>query len=149
MHVFKTLFCPLIDTGAHPDFSCVVEVLNEGLPRAAWYDSNSPPVNIWLKVAAIVCFRSTIGLGDTTSDTAADLHHRLSLTFTLITIQSVFGLILSIVFLFAAPGFVGAYVPGETREVSVKFIRILAFDALASTVSTAVSLGTRALDKPE
>lgn len=113
---------------AYTYFSCVVEVLNEGLPRAAW---------------------STIGAGDTTLDTAVQLTERLSLTYTLISIQSIFGFVLSIIFLFAAPGFVAAYVPGETRAVSVKFIRILAFDALASTVNTAVSLGTRALDKPD
>jgi len=74
---------------------------------------------------------------------------RLSLTFTLISVQAVSGFILSIVFLFAAPAFVGAYVPGEVKAVSVKYIRILAFDSLASTVSTAVSFGTRAMDKPE
>jgi hypothetical protein len=93
--------------------------------------------------------RSTIGHGDTTRDTAQELMHRLSLTFTLISVQSCLGFLLSIIFLFAAPGFVGAFVPGQVRATSVKYIRILAFDALASTVNTAVSLGTRALDKPE
>ncbi|CAA7260441.1 unnamed protein product [Cyclocybe aegerita] len=113
---------------AYTYFSCVIEVLNEGLPRAAW---------------------STIGSGDTTRDSATQLLERLSLTYTLISVQSLCGLILSIIFLFAAPGFVGAYVPGPTRATSVKYIRILAFDSLASTLNTAVSLGTRALDKPD
>lgn len=115
-------------TDAYTYFSVVVEVLNEGLPRAAW---------------------STIGRGDPTRDTADELVHRISLTYTLITIQSLLGFLLSIVFLFAAPGFVGAFVPGKVRATSVKYLRILAFDALASTVNTAVSLGTRALDKPD
>ncbi|KAG2004414.1 hypothetical protein CC2G_002971 [Coprinopsis cinerea AmutBmut pab1-1] len=113
---------------AYTYFSCVVEVLNEGLPRAAW---------------------STIGRGDTTLDTPTQLLSRLSLTYTLISVQSICGFVLSIVFLAAAPGFVQTFVPGDAREVSIKFIRILAFDALASTVNTAVSLGTRALDKPD
>ncbi|RDB30610.1 hypothetical protein Hypma_005722 [Hypsizygus marmoreus] len=113
---------------AYTYFSVVVEVLNEGLPRAAW---------------------STIGSGDTTNDTPEELFGRLALAYTLITVQSVLGFLLSIVFLFAAPRFVGAFVPGAVRATSVKYIRILAFDALASTVGTAVSLGTRALDKPD
>lgn len=93
--------------------------------------------------------RSTIGSGDTTRDSASQLLERLSLTFTLISVQSILGTVLSIIFLFAAPAFVGSYVPGETRAVSVKYIRILAFDSVASTLNTAVSFGTRALDKPE
>lgn len=113
---------------AYTYFSCVIEVLNEGLPRAAW---------------------STIGSGDTTLDSGAQLMERLSLTYTLISVQSGLGLILSIIFLFAAPGFVAAYVPGQVRATSVKYLRILAFDSLASTLNTAVSLGTRALDKPD
>ncbi|KDR72272.1 hypothetical protein GALMADRAFT_229087 [Galerina marginata CBS 339.88] len=105
-------------TDAFTYFSCIIEVLNEGLPRAAWY-------------------------------TAEELLHRLSLTYTLISIQSIFGFLLSVIFLFAAPGFVGAFVPGKVRATSVKYIRILAFDSMASTLNTAVSLGTRALDKPD
>lgn len=93
--------------------------------------------------------RSTIGSGDTTRDSASQLLERLSLTFTLISVQSLLGTVLSVIFLFAAPAFVGAYVPGETRAVSVKYIRILAFDSVASTLNTAVSFGTRALDKPD
>ncbi|PPQ83240.1 hypothetical protein CVT24_001351 [Panaeolus cyanescens] len=115
-------------TDAYTYFSCIVEVLNEGLPRAAW---------------------STIGRGDTTKDSPQDLIHRLSLIYTLITVQSGCGFLLSVIFLFAAPGFVGAFVPGEVRDVSVKYLRILAFDALASTVNAAVGLGTRALDQPD
>lgn len=115
-------------TDAYTYFSTVVEVLNEGLPRAAW---------------------STIGRGDMTQDTAEELSYRLSLTYTLISVQSVLGFLLSIIFLIAAPGFVQGFVPGKVRATSVKYIRILAFDSLASTLNTAVSLGTRALDKPD
>jgi hypothetical protein len=93
--------------------------------------------------------RSTIGSGDTTKDGAEELVERLSLTYTLISIQSFLGTILSVVFLFAAPAFVGAFVPGQVRATSVRYVRILAFDSLASTVNVAVSFGTRALDKPE
>ena len=127
------------------DFSCIIEVLNEGLPRAAWYVF----IFIDLHEFLLKSRRSTIGSGDTTKDTGEELLHRLSLTYTLISVQSFFGLLLSVIFLFAAPGFVGAFVPGEVRATSVKYLRILAFDSLASTLNTAVSLGTRALDKPE
>ncbi|EIW80541.1 hypothetical protein CONPUDRAFT_82739 [Coniophora puteana RWD-64-598 SS2] len=115
-------------TDAYTYFSCVVEVLNEGLPRAAW---------------------STIGSGDTTRDSSTQLLDRLSLTYTLISVQSCLGTLLSIIFLFGAPGFAASYVPGKTRATSVVYLRILAFDSLASTLNTAVSLGTRALDKPD
>lgn len=71
------------------------------------------------------------------------------MTYTLLSVQTFLGFLLSVIFLFAAPGFVGAFVPGKVRSTSVKYIRILAFDSLASTLNTAVSLGTRALDKPE
>jgi len=74
---------------------------------------------------------------------------RLSLTFTLISVQATLGFVLSAIMLFAAPAFVGAYVPGDAREISVNYIRILAFDSLASTIAVSVSFGTRAMDKPE
>ncbi|KAF8153030.1 hypothetical protein B0H34DRAFT_721904 [Crassisporium funariophilum] len=115
-------------TDAYTYFSVVVEVLNEGLPRAAW---------------------STIGKGDPTRDSNEMLMDRLTLIFTLITVQSALGTLLSIIFLFAAPGFVGAFVPGVVRGTSVKYLRILAFDSFASTLNVAVSFGTRALDKPD
>jgi Na+-driven multidrug efflux pump len=108
-----------------------------------------PFVEYVIHVYLLLVHRSTIGRGDPSRDTAEELFRRLSLTYTLITIQSCLGFLLSIVFLFAAPGFVGAFVPGQVRATSVKYLRILAFDALASTLNTAVSFGTRALDKPE
>jgi len=74
---------------------------------------------------------------------------RLSLTFTLISVQASLGFALSAILFFAAPAFVGAYIPGDARDISVKYIRILAFDSLASTVAVSVSFGTRAMDKPE
>lgn len=144
---FKYLACSIVGTRLifSVDFSCIIEVLNEGLPRAAWYGF----IIVNLHEFSSVFRRSTIGSGDTTKDTAEKMLHRLSLTYTLISVQSMLGLLLSVIFLFAAPGFVGAFVPGEVRATSVKYLRILAFDSLASTLNTAVSLGTRALDKPE
>jgi len=131
----------------HTDFSVVVEVLNEGLPRAAWYTLSL--IGKHLPFSDTWRFRSTIGKGDTTRDTREKHLDRLNLILTLISFQSILGFLLSIIFLFAAPGFVGAFVPGPVRETSVKYIRILAFDALASTLNVAVSFGTRAMDKPE
>ncbi|KAG5650796.1 hypothetical protein H0H81_011018 [Sphagnurus paluster] len=131
---------------AYTYLSCVVEVLNEGLPRAAWYAFKH--IIRQMTRFADVEYLDPADVGPA-GWKIVDLLERLSLTFTLISVQSLLGTVLSIVFLFAAPAFVGAYVPGETRAVSVKYIRILAFDSVASTLNTAVSFGTRALDKPE
>jgi Na+-driven multidrug efflux pump len=59
------------------------------------------------------------------------------------------GCILTIVFISAAPSFVGAFVPGEIKEISVEYIRISSGSLLASTIENAVSIGTRTLDHPE
>ncbi|KAK4040591.1 hypothetical protein C8A01DRAFT_46068 [Parachaetomium inaequale] len=111
-------------TDVYTYIGVVAEVLNEGLPRAAW---------------------STIG--DASSRT---LSQRLALTHTLILFQSVLGLIMSLAFLGGAETFARGFVPGETvRDVSVAYVRIAAFSALSSAVETAVAAATRALDQPD
>jgi len=110
-------------TDAYTYLLVVVEVFNEGLPKAVW---------------------STIANSATN-----DISTRLSLTLTLITVQSALGFILSLSFLAAAPRFVGVFVPGPAKATSIRYIRISSFSSLASTVETAVSLGTRALDQPD
>ncbi|KAF2858704.1 hypothetical protein K470DRAFT_220615 [Piedraia hortae CBS 480.64] len=101
----------------------IVEVINEGLPRAAW----------------------TV-IGDKTNRPIAD-RHRLS--YTLILVQSIFGLILSVVFVAAAEQFSSAFVPREIRHNSLTYVRIAAFSSLASAIEYATANATRALDQPD
>lgn len=101
----------------------VAEVLNEGLPRAAW-----------------------VIIGDAASRSFAE---RLRLTHTLILFQGVLGLVMSLAFVGGAPAFSRGFVPGEVREASITYVRISAFSALSSAVETAVASATRALDRPD
>ncbi|KAK4158256.1 hypothetical protein C8A00DRAFT_39449 [Chaetomidium leptoderma] len=111
-------------TDVYTYIGVIAEVLNEGLPRAAW--------NI---------------IGDKSSRT---LSQRLVLTHTLILFQSVLGLIMSLGLLGGARTFARGFVPGDVlRDVSLTYVRISAFSALSSAVETAVAAATRALDQPD
>ena len=101
----------------------IAEVLNEGLPRAAWN---------------IIADRSN-----------RSLTARHGLSNTLIAVQTILGLIMSIAFVAAARNFADAFVPEESRSVSLNYVRIAAFSALSSAIETAVAAATRALDKPD
>ncbi|CAN8102504.1 unnamed protein product [Discula destructiva] len=101
----------------------VAEVVNEGLPRAAW-----------------------VIIGDQASRSLA---HRLQLTHTLILFQSALGLVLSIAFVGGASTFADGFVPIEVRSASLTYVRISAFSALSGAIETAVAAATRALDKPD
>lgn len=109
-------------TDAYTYITVVAEVLNEGLPRAAW-----------------------LIIGNRTRS----LPNRLTLSCTLILTQTLLGLVVSVVILAAAPAFTAAFVPRETRNASVTYVRISAFAALASAVEVAVAASTRALDRPD
>lgn len=113
----------MVTTDAYTYIGVVVEVVNEGLPRAAW--------NI---------------IGDKANRTLSSRH---SLSYTLIHFQSMLGMILSICFVAAAKQFADTFVPSEVRQSSVTYVRISAFSALSSTIETAVAVSTRALDKPD
>ncbi|KAF6816152.1 hypothetical protein CMUS01_12325 [Colletotrichum musicola] len=110
-------------TDAYTYIGVVAEVINEGLPRAAW-----------------------VIIGDKASRSLAQ---RLQLTHTLIAFQAVLGLIMSLAFLGGAEDFAKGFVPEEIREDSVEYVRIAAFSALAGAVETAVASATRALDRPD
>lgn len=88
--------------------------------------------------------RSTI-----TNFSQYSLSERLSLVNTLILVQTSLGFVISFIFIGIAPSFVGVFVPGAVREISVKYVRVSAFGMLASLVEASVSIGTRSLDKPE
>lgn len=112
----------VVTTDAYTYMGTVTEVINEGLPRAAW-----------------------LIIGDKASRTLLSRHE---LAHTLILVQAILGFILSIVFLAAAKEFALAFVPSTVRDASINYVRISAFSTLASTIEVAVSNATRALDKP-
>lgn len=109
-------------TDAYTYIGVVVEVLNEGLPRAAY-----------------------VVIGNKTRT----LEDRLRLSFTLIAFQMIAGLVMSIVFVGAATQFTSAFVPGDVRAASVKYVQVAAFTSLTSATDTAVSIATRTLDRPD
>jgi Na+-driven multidrug efflux pump len=113
----------VVTTDVYTYIGVVAEVLNEGLPRAAW-----------------------VIIGDSASRSWTQ---RLGLTHTLILFQSILGLIMSIGFLAGAVTFARGFVPIEVRDASLTYVRISAFSAFSSAIETAVAAATRALDKPD
>eukprot|EP01055_Gregarina_sp_Pseudo9_P000220 Gregarina_sp_Pseudo_9__219@NODE_1141_length_1846_cov_57_805202_g1068_i0_p1_GENE_NODE_1141_length_1846_cov_57_805202_g1068_i0NODE_1141_length_1846_cov_57_805202_g1068_i0_p1_ORF_typecomplete_len515_score146_96MatE/PF01554_18/7_6e10MatE/PF01554_18/1_2e04MatE/PF01554_18/0_084Polysacc_synt_C/PF14667_6/2_6e03Polysacc_synt_C/PF14667_6/1_2e07Polysacc_synt_C/PF14667_6/2_7e03Polysacc_synt_C/PF14667_6/9_9e02_NODE_1141_length_1846_cov_57_805202_g1068_i01931737 len=110
-------------TDAYTYIGVVSEVLQEGLPRAAW--------NV---------------IGDKANRSLAARH---SLAYSLVLFQAFLGLVLSVIIAAAARSFATAFVPETVREASLDYVRIAAFSALASAVETAVAAATRALDQPD
>ncbi|KEY72925.1 hypothetical protein S7711_06753 [Stachybotrys chartarum IBT 7711] len=113
----------VVTTDTYTYIGVVAEVLNEGLPRVAW-----------------------LVIGDRAS---RSLPRRLALTHTLILVQALLGLVMSVGFAAGARTFARGFVPEEVRALSVTYIRISAFSALSSALETAVAAATRALDKPD
>ena len=113
----------MVTTDVYTYIGVVAEVLNEGLPRAAW-----------------------VTIGDKASRT---LSSRIGLAHTLIAFQSALGCIMSIVFLTAAKSFAEGFVPIEVRDSSLTYVRISSFSALSSAMEYAVASATRALDHPD
>jgi len=101
----------------------VVEVLNEGLPRAAY-----------------------LIIGDRSTRT---LCSRIGFSYTLIIFQIILGAIMTVVFVAASEHLAGAFVPEQVRQSSLTYVRISSVLALSSTMETAVSSCTRALDHPD
>ncbi|KAG8831934.1 hypothetical protein FRC17_002339 [Serendipita sp. 399] len=113
----------VVTTDVYTYIGVIVEVINEGLPRASW-----------------------VIIGDKSSRTTSS---RLQLAYTLIITQMILGLLLSIVFLSAATRLASAFVPEAVRDISLEYVRLSAFSALASATEYSVSLSTRALDRPD
>lgn len=88
----------VVTTDAYTYIGVFAEVLNEGLPRAAW-----------------------VIIGDAASRSLAE---RLRLAHTLIIFQACLGLIMSVVFASAASNFANSFVPVEVRSVSLTYIRL-------------------------
>ncbi|POS69952.1 hypothetical protein DHEL01_v211653 [Diaporthe helianthi] len=113
----------VVTSDVYTYMSTISEVINEGLPRAAW-----------------------VVIGDKAS---RSITQRLQLTHTLILFQAALGLILSIAFISGASTFAQGFVPIEVRQASLTYVRISAFSTLGGTIETAVATATRALDKPD
>ena len=113
----------VVTTDTYTYIGVVAEVLNEGLPRAAY-----------------------LIIGDKSNRTYRE---RLQLTHTLILFQSILGFIMSLGFVGGASTFAKGFVPVEVRDVSVTYVRIAAFSAFSSAIEYAVNTSTRALDKPD
>lgn len=110
-------------TDSYTYIGVVSEVINEGLPRAAW-----------------------VIIGD---KAARAFHSRLGLAHTLILFQALLGLLLSIIFVLSASTFAEGFVPAGTRSASLTYVRLSSFQCLSSAIETAVSSATRSLDKPD
>ncbi|CAD6442301.1 ef5e2bb7-7712-4fb4-a6a4-31740678cc70 [Sclerotinia trifoliorum] len=113
----------VVTTDVYTYIGTIVEVLNEGLPRAVW-----------------------VIIGDSSN---RSLNKRLSLTYTLITFQILLGILLMIIFLSSAEYLAAAFVPEVVRQASLTYVRISSVQALSSAMSTAVANSTRALDHPD
>lgn len=110
-------------TDVYTYIGIIIEVLNEGLPRAAW-----------------------VIIGDHASRTPLA---RTRIAHSMLATQMALGALLSIAFLASAPQLAAAFVPASVRAASLTYVRISAFSALSSATEVAVSACTRALDRPD
>lgn len=110
-------------TDVYTYIGVIVEVLNEGLPRAAW-----------------------VIIGDKSNRTISS---RIGLTHTLILVQTLLGILLMVVFLSSTEKLADVFVPSDVRRTSLNYIRISSVLALSSALEVAVSSSTRALDHPD
>jgi Na+-driven multidrug efflux pump len=113
----------VVTTDVYTYIGVIVEVLNEGLPRTAW-----------------------VVIGDKANRSTSS---RISLTYTLILVQTLLGAILTIIFLSSAERLADAFVPPVVRKTSLNYVRISSVSALSSAIEVAVASSTRALDHPD
>ena len=113
----------MVTTDVYTYIGTVANVLNDGLPRAAW-----------------------LVIGDKTTRTMSS---RLGLSYTLILFQTVLGTIMTVVFIAASNQLAAAFVPAQVRETTITYVRISSVSALSSAMQVAVSDCTRALDNPD
>jgi Na+-driven multidrug efflux pump len=113
----------VVTTDAYTYISIIAEVLNKGLPHAAW-----------------VTIRNTA---------SRSLAQRLSLTHTLILFQAALGLIVSFILAAGTHKFALMFVPMEVWDASLAYVRIIAFSALSSAIKIAIAATTTALKKPD
>ncbi|KAJ3082337.1 hypothetical protein HK102_001774 [Quaeritorhiza haematococci] len=113
----------VVTTDAYVYVGIFAEVVNGGLPRAAYLiigDIKNRPRN-----------------------------QRIQLMSTVIVLQMFLGLIMSIVFVLGAPAFVSGFLPPEAQSQSIVYVRISAFSTLFSITEYAVALSTRSNNQPD
>ena len=113
----------VVTVDAYTYIGVVGEVINEGLPRAAW-----------------------LIIGD---EISRSMPSRIGLAQTLIVFQSFLGLVVSLIILGAARDFAGTFVPIEVRRLSLTYVRLSAFSTFSSALEYATANATRALDRPD
>ncbi|RMZ40413.1 hypothetical protein AFCA_004221 [Aspergillus flavus] len=113
----------VVTTDIYTYIGVIVQVLNDGFPRSAW-----------------------LVIGD---KSARSVTSRLSLSYTIIVVQTVLGTVMTGIFLAASNSLAAAFMPVEVRQTSLKYVRISSIAALSSALETAVSCCTRALDHPD
>ncbi|KAL8949098.1 MAG: hypothetical protein Q9222_004769 [Ikaeria aurantiellina] len=113
----------VVTTDVYTYIGVIVEVLNDGLPRAAW-----------------------LVIGDKTNRT---LSSRLRLSYTLILLQTVLGAIMTVIFVASSSRLAAAFVPAGVRDASIRYVQISSVQALSSAIQVSVSNCTRALDNPD
>lgn len=113
----------VVTTDVYTYIGVIVEVLNEGLPRTAF----------------------TV-IGDRTTRT---IRSRISLSYTMILVQIILGMILTFVFIGSSKQLAAAFVPAAVRQTSLTYVRISSVQALSSAIEVAVGSATRALDHPD
>ena len=113
----------VVTTDVYTYIGVIVEVLNEGLPRTAW-----------------------LIIGDKANRSTTS---RIGLTYTLITVQMILGVLLMVIFISSADRLASAFVPIEVRRTSLAYVRISSVQAISSALDVSVSTSTRALDHPD
>jgi Na+-driven multidrug efflux pump len=113
----------VVTTDVYTYIGVIANVLNDGLPRAAW-----------------------LVIGDISTRTT---NSRISLAYSLILFQIVLGALMTIIFVASSEKLASAFVPVEVRLASLKYVQISSVEALSSAMEVAVSACTRALDHPD
>ncbi|KAJ6436618.1 hypothetical protein O9K51_10864 [Purpureocillium lavendulum] len=97
------------------------QVINEGLPRAAWSTIAARPAG----------------------------PARLSLAYALLLAQMFLGFTLAIVLVSTSQSFTDIFVPEFARARSISYVRISSFSTFSSAVEAAIAAASRALDQPD
>lgn len=110
-------------TGAWTYVGAISNVINEGLPRAAW---------------RVVGDRNTYST-----------RQRYELALALISFISALAVLLTVLLLLSAPWLAENFVPRALRTDSILFIRLGSLSHLFLTITNVLSICTRALDEPD
>jgi len=113
----------VVTTDVYTYIGVIAQVLNDGLPRCAW-----------------------LIIGDKITRTVSS---RLALSYTMIVVQVVLGLLMTLIFIASSESLAAAFVPEQVSQSSLTYVRISSVEALSSAMETVVSSCTRALDHPD